>query len=317
MRVGPAVRLYRFIFASLILLCMSSACAHQPEFPVWFDAFHRVPVRSVLVHGYRMAYLDTGGSGPPVVLLHGFGGSMWQWEYQHDALGQDHRVLIVDLIGAGHSDKPDIAYAPDEMIGLLCEFLDQVQVDRASFVGNSMGAGLAIGMALTHPDRVDRLILIAGLPDHVRDRLTNRLIKGLIDTPLPAWVLRAASWFTGRGTTARMLRQFVHDRTLITPSVIDRSYRNRKDWNIIPPLLAIARGVPLWEAGFATRLGEIRHPTLILWGDHDEVFPPDVGKRVQETISHARLVIIPDAGHIPQWERPQIVNPLLLQFLAP
>ncbi len=74
-----------------------------------FDAIERMPVHTVLVHGQQIAYLDVG-SGPPIILIHGFGGSMWQWEYQQHALSQHFRVLTLDLPGAGLSDKPAIDY---------------------------------------------------------------------------------------------------------------------------------------------------------------------------------------------------------------
>ena len=122
-----------------------------------------MPIHTVLVHDQRIAYLDVG-AGPPVILIHGFGGSMWQWEYQQHALSQHFRVLTLDLPGAGLSDKPEIDYRPDQMLDFFVGFMEAVKIPQATLVGNSMGAGLAIGMALTHPARVAKLVLIDGLP---------------------------------------------------------------------------------------------------------------------------------------------------------
>ena len=118
-----------------------------------------MPIRTVLVHDQRIAYLDVG-TGPPIILIHGFGGSMWQWEYQQHTLSQHFRVLTLDLPGAGLSDKPEIDYRPDQMLDFFVGFMDAVKIPQATLVGNSMGAGLAIGMALTHPTRVAKLVLI-------------------------------------------------------------------------------------------------------------------------------------------------------------
>ncbi len=86
---------------------------------------------------------------------------------------------------------------------------------------------------------------------------------------------------------------------------------------MITPLLALRASLPLWEQQFATRLTEVRHPTLILWGERDRLFPPQVGRDLQALIPRSRLILIPNAGHIPQWEQPQTVNRLITEFLHP
>lgn len=287
-----------------------------PEIPTWFDSIQRMPVRTVMVDGQRIAYLDAG-SGPPVILLHGFGGALWQWEYQQAALSASHRVITLDLLGAGWSDKPDIEYTPDQILESFHGFMDAVGVQRASLVGNSMGAGVAMGMALTYPERVDRLVLIAGLPDRVRDKVTSPLIKRALESRVPVWLAALGNWVAGRSLTRAVLREMVHDERLLTPAVIERSYRNRKRAGLVGPLLAMAGSLPLWEEGFAKRLGDIRHPTLILWGAEDKVFPPQVGKEMHATMPASSFMLIPESGHIPQWERPWQVNLILLQFLQP
>ena len=299
------------LFALLLNACMT-----DPDIPPWFDSFQRLPVKTVLVRGHRIAYLDVG-QGPPVVLIHGFGGSMWQWEYQQASLSATHRVLTPDLLGSGLSDKPDIAYTPTDFIEFFTGFLDTVGIERATLVGNSMGAGLAIGMALTHPDRVDRLVLIGGFPDHVREKLTSPLIQRALDTWAPVWLVRLGNWLAGRGVTETVLREIVHDPSLLTPMVIERSYQNRRRPGFIPPIMAQAGSVSLWEEGFAKRLGEVSRPTLILWGAEDKVFPPSVGRELHGKIAGSTFTVIPNAGHMPQWEKPDIVNPLLLKFLQP
>ena len=242
---------------------------------------------------------------------------MWQWEYQQAELSARHRVITPDLIGSGLSDKPDIDYRPDRLLSFLRGFLDELHIERASLVGNSMGAGLAIAFALTYPDRVDRLVLISGLPNGVRDKLASPLIKRGLDRWAPDWLILAGGYFTGRGVTRRVLDEIIYDKGLITPAVLERSHRNRKRPGMLKPVLRTADSLPLWEAGFARRFGEIRQPVLIVWGTEDKLFPPHVGEEMQRQIPGSRLEIVPNAGHIPMWERPDIVNPLLSDFLKP
>ncbi len=303
-------------FLGLILLgMMASGCAAPPEIPPWFDSFERLPVHTVRVGNHRIAYLDEG-HGPPVVLIHGFGGSMWQWEYQQRALSTQFRVITLDLLGAGFSDKPEIEYRPDELVAFFTGFLDALSVERASLVGNSMGAGLAIGMALASPKRVDRLVLISGLPAHVEENLTSPIVKRALGKHVPLWLAQLGNWLVGARIGEAVLKEIVYDHSKLTPAVLDRSHRNRQRPGLLGPLLAMGRTVPHWEHGYARRLSEITQPTLILWGDQDRVFPFATGETLHATIPGSRFERIRQAGHIPQWEAPDQVNPLLIEFLV-
>jgi pimeloyl-ACP methyl ester carboxylesterase len=315
--LGRVCRQPQVAFFIFTILChFLAACSSPSSIPAQFDAIERMPVHTVLVHDQRIAYLDVG-TGPPVILIHGFGGSMWQWEYQQHDLSQHFRVLTLDLPGAGLSDKPDIDYQPDQMLDFLVGFMDAVNISQTTLVGNSMGAGLAIGMALTHPARVDKLVLIGGLPQHVMEKLTSPSIRRALETRAPSWLVSFGNMLFGGLMIESVLREIVHDPALLTPAVIERSNRNRQRPGLMKPIMAVRENLPLWESGFAMRLGEITHPTLVLWGEEDRVFPVAVGKELHQTIQGSEFIRIPLAGHIPQWERPEVVNQTLITFIHP
>ena len=293
-----------------------TACSSPSSIPTQFDAIERMPVRTVLVHGQRIAYLDVG-AGPPVILIHGFGGSMWQWEYQQHQLSQHFRILTLDLPGAGLSDKPDIDYRPDQMLDFFVGFMDAAKIPQATLVGNSMGAGLAIGMALTHPTRVEKLVLVDGLPQSVMEKLTSPSVRRALESSAPSWLVSFGNTLFGGLMIESVLQEIVHDPALLTPAVLERSNRNRQLPGLIKPIMAVRENLPLWESGFATRLGTITHPTLVLWGEEDRVFPIAVGEELHHTIKGSRFIRIPKAGHIPQWERPDVVNQTLITFIRP
>jgi len=282
--------------------------------PPHFEAFERFPIHTTQVKGEHLAYLDVG-EGRPVIVIHGFGGSMWQWEHQQVPLSSAFRLLTPDLIGSGLSAKPDIEYRPDEMLDYFVAFMDALNIQRAALVGNSMGAGLAIGMALEHPDRVSKLVLIDGFPAHVRERLTSPSIQRALDTPAPSWLASLGNWLFGGLMIESVLKEMVHDPALLTPAVVERSNRNRQRPGVMRPLMTARGTLPLWETGYAKRIGQIRHPTLIVWGEEDRVFPIAVGEELHRTITGSSLVRIPNAGHIPQWEQPDLVNPAMIDFL--
>ncbi len=307
------------------MLCLVSylmtACAPPSQIPPYFETLgrtpiERIPIKTVLIHDQRIAYLDIG-TGPPVILIHGFGGSMWQWEHQQHALSQHFRTLTLDLPGSGLSDKPDIDYLPDQMLDFCIGFMDALQIPQATLVGNSMGAGLAIGMTLTHPTRVDKLVLISGLPSHVLAKLTSRSFRQALESRAPTWLISFGNWLFGWLVTESVLKEIVHDHNLLTPDVIERSNRNRRRPGIIKPIMAVRNALPSWEADFAPHLSAITHPTMIIWGNYDRVFPLAVGEELHHRIRGSTFVRIPDAGHMPQWERPDLVNRPLIAYIQP
>lgn len=304
------------LLTTFLLSATMTACTSPEAIPPQFDAIERIPIHTVFVHGQKIAYLDVG-QGDPVILIHGFGGSMWQWEQQQTALARHVRVITPDLLGSGLSDKPDIDYRPDQMLEFFVGLMDALHLPQATLVGNSMGAGLAIGMALTHPTRVSKLILIDGLPQHVMDKLTSPSVRRALESSAPSWLVSFGNWLFGRLVIESVLKELVYDPALLTPAVIERSNRNRQRPGLIAPLMTVRENLPLWESGFAKRLGEIAQPTLIIWGEEDRVFPLTVGEELQRTIKGARLVRIPKAGHIPQWEQPAISNEAMIEFIQP
>ncbi|HXV68597.1 MAG TPA: alpha/beta fold hydrolase [Nitrospira sp.] len=318
--IAPRIHLSRSsLYPSLLTFCLVLhavvGCTSPSSIPAQFDAVERIPIKTVRVQDQRIAYLDVG-AGPPVILIHGFGGSMWQWEYQQRALSQHFRILTPDLPGAGLSDKPDIEYRPDQMLAFFTGFMDALEVQEATLVGNSMGAGLAIGMALEHPEKVAKLVLIDGLPPQVMEKLTSPTIRRALETRLPVWMVSLGNRLFGGMMTGSILKEIVHDPALLTPAVIDRSNRNRQRPGLIKPILALRDNLPRWESDFALRIGTLTHPTLIIWGEQDRVFPIAVGDALHRSIKRSLFAPIPNAGHIPQWERPDLVNQRLIEFIG-
>ena len=240
---------------------------------------------------------------------------MWQWEYQQAALSARHRVVTLDLLGSGLSDKPAIDYSPDTLIEYLRGFMHELELERATLVGNSMGAGLAMALALTDPEKVTRLVLISGLPPRVEETLASPIMKRAVDLRVPVWLAEFGGWLFGTRPTEKILKEIVFDQTLLTPAVMERSNRNRRAPGFIRPLMSLRDHLPQWESRFAPRLNTINHSTLILWGEEDRLFPPQVGHDIHRLIPGSTLHLIPKAGHIPQWERPDIVNGFILSFL--
>lgn len=194
--------------------------------------------------------------------------------------------------------------------------MDNLGLERATLVGNSLGAGLALGMALRYPARVGRLILISGFPANISQTLTSDHYKRLINHRPPIWLAKVGNWLWGRWLTQMTLEEIIYNQELVTSSIIERSYQNRQNSDIINPLFSLLDHLNEWEEEFGPRLDHVHHSALIIWGSKDRLFPPTVGKDLHQTISHSSFHVIQEAGHIPQWEKPNQVNALIGTFLT-
>lgn len=275
--------------------------------------FDRYPPQTILVNQCRTVYIRHG-EGPPLVLLHGYAGSIWNWEHQIETLGRRFTLFIPDLIGQGLSDKPRVDYTPAFHADWLRGFLDAVGIGSASLIGHSMGAGLALILALTEPDRVRRLVLISGFPRGVLDHIGRSHLRRLYQ--FRSGLLFGLGYhLLGRRAFRKLLGGLVWDRNLVTADVVERAVRLRKDWGKARPLWSTLTHIESWENDYAPRLNAVATPTLIIWGSDDRFVPLAAGQTLHRMISHSRLSILAQAGHLPMWERPDDVNRLITDFL--
>ncbi len=290
-------------------------CTTTPTLPPLIESIQRIPLQTINIDGHQIAYLDTG-QGAPLLLLHGFGGAIWNWEHQQLALSSHYRVITVDLLGSGMSAKPDIAYSPSMLTSFFINFMNALGIEKATLVGNSMGAGLAMATALTEPHRVQALVLISGFPPTFKGSIHSPRYKRFLEHRPPLWMAKIGNWMAGRWATQKVLEEILYDVTLLTPTVIERSYRNRMKTDVLTPLYSLMEHMEEWELQYGAHLQDIEQPTLILWGEEDQVFRPTVGQHLQELLPRTTWHLIPKAGHFLQWEKPELVNTAIQKFLA-
>ena len=269
--------------------------------------------RLVRIEEGTIAYVVTG-EGPPLILLHGFGGEIWMWEKQIAALSKRYRLYIPDLLGYGYSDRPKVDYTPSLFIDMIRQFMERLGVSRAGLIGNSMGGGIAWAFALAYPERVDKLVLIDSIPPQVIPAVRNPLFRWFLairHVPLLPYVAVA---LRTRHMVRIALTQVVYDDRLITDEVVERQYRTSR---IAGTARVIASTVRHTDevARYADALTSLPTPTLIIWGEKDELFPVEVGKQLHASIRNSRLVVIKDSGHMPMWETPDETNRTILEFL--
>ena len=311
---GRSRLLFLPFFMAVLGCLITLGCSSPTPLPSMIELIQRVPYQITTVNKHRMAYLDVG-QGPPLILIHGFGGSMWNWEYQYSVLAHTHRVIIPDLLGSGLSDKPENAYTPETLVEVFRQFMDSLNIPQATLIGNSMGAGLAMAMALDYPERVKQLVLISGFPAQVETSIASRHYQRFLYHRPPLWLAKFGNWIAGRRATEQLLKEIVYNPELISPTVIERSFHNRQRGGFLAPLYSLLDNIQNWEKHYGNRLQKVSHQVLLLWGDHDRVFPLEVGERVKKQLPHVEWHVIPEAGHLAQWEQPAIVNQFILSFL--
>jgi pimeloyl-ACP methyl ester carboxylesterase len=261
--------------------------------------------KDITVLGFKLHYLEAG-RGAPVVLLHGLGGDGSRWGPNIEPLAKDFHVFALDQIGFGESDKPLANYHTGMLAEFLAGFLKAAGVPKASLVGNSMGAGVALYTAVHYPEMVDRIVLADGGG--------YRQAAGAAQAPPTAEALhrRQIQNSVTRDETREFFRILFHDKSLVTEKMVDEQLTLR--------LRAAFTITKMQEGGERGSLSEqevrgVKAPTLVLWGRYDELANPAGADRLEKAIPGARKVIIDNCGHMPQLERADEFNRIVRDFL--
>jgi pimeloyl-ACP methyl ester carboxylesterase len=274
-------------------------------------------IRDVNAGKQRISTL-TMGSGPDVLLLHGLGGTRASLFETAAALSRRYTVHAPDLPGFGSSGKParggyNAAWYAESILGLM----DALAIDRAHLVGNSMGGRIAIEVGLTAPDRVGGLGLLCPAVAWLR-----RGFHPIVRLLRPEFGLLPHAFH--RAVVASQFWSMFCDRDAIDPAVgdlmVDEFRRIYQSAGARFAFLASARNIyleaPYGRNGFYTRLAELVPPALFIWGTHDPLIPAGFGRHVRKALPGAEQVVLDACGHVPQVERPEETNDLLMRFFA-
>jgi pimeloyl-ACP methyl ester carboxylesterase len=256
-----------------------------------------IEVRGQLVH-----LRDEGRRDDPLplVLIHGTSASLHTWEGWAKALSAQHRVISFDLPGFGLSGPSASAdYRGDRYARFVLDLMDQLQVQRFAVAGNSLGGEVAWRTAWLAPERVARLILVdAAGPDFKSDSVPIGFLMARV--PL---LNRLGEWMLPRPLVVASLRNVYGDPSRISEDLVDRYHQlalregNRRA--LVQRLQQNLRGQD------AERIGQLKLPTLILWGGRDRLIPPSVAGQFQRDIAGSELVVFDVLGHVPHEEDPQ------------
>jgi len=268
------------------------------------------------LHGERIAYLDEG-SGEAIVLLHGLAGSSETWRSLIGPLSRKYRVVAPDLLGHGNSTKPRTDYSLGALSVLIRDVLDELGITRATFVGHSLGGGIAMQFVYQHPDYVQRLVLInsGGLGPDVGMLLRLASLPGA-ELVLP---IIAAKRLLAPGERVWSL---MRKAGIESPRGQEmwRHYRSLSDGPTRQAFLRTVRGVIDHRGQAVSALNRLNtrmdFPVMAIWGDRDAMIPVAHAYAAQQIRPDVRVEVLTDVGHFPHAERPAEVAELIDDFIT-
>lgn len=266
----------------------------------------------------RLAYVDQGQGEEPLIFIHGLGSYLPAWKKNLPELSQRYRCIALDLPGYGKSSKGLYPFTMEFYADVIAEFMDKLHLTSATIVGHSMGGQIAMVMALKYPHKVRRLILVStagfeqfseGEKEWFKEVVTPDFVKNTPVQQIRANVV--ANFYNMPGDAEFMIT----DRIAL-----------REAGDFIYYCYTVAQSVkgmvdqPVYEL-----LERIQQPVLILFGENDNLIPNPIlhGGRTrgiarigQERIPNSKLVLIPRCGHFLQFEKPEVFNKAVMDFMG-
>jgi pimeloyl-ACP methyl ester carboxylesterase len=297
---------WRSVYAVLFLLIVAGATFYHR--PLW--VFHQVQFlrlriagvesRKIIIDGHKIHYYVRGPvSGAPIVLVHGLGGRAEDWVNLAPFLEKaGYRVYTPDLLGFGQSEEPaDANYSISGQAKVVEEFFDAMGLKQADLAGWSMGGWIAQKVAVDHPDRVRRLVLLdsAGLrmPPDWDTRLFTPVTPDELNQ-LDALLMPHAPTLPG----------------FLTMDILRTSARS--SWVVKRALASMLTAADVTDS----QLPSLKMPVLILWGDMDRITPLSEGRAIHALIPQSRLEIAPGCGHLAPEQCTALYGPELVRFLG-
>ncbi len=270
------------------------------------------PSKKVRILGVDVHFVEAG-NGPPILFLHGLGGSWRDWSANLPAFAANYRVIAMDFPGFGESDKPEVQYSIEWLTDVVEKFLQEQEIDRVNLVGHSMGAVVALDVASRPQSRVKKLVITdaVGIGDK-SEFLAYAMSKKIMGAD--------TEWEPLENFLKNQFQAMADD--LIKrqkPQAVRDFFESLKMPITGKPLLSITPAgqmtLSIIDFDIRPKLASILQPTLILWGAKDPLASPQDASFLQTKIHSSAMILFPDSGHSPMMEHPSLFNQELGKFL--
>lgn len=266
-------------------------------------------------HGLIRYWESSPHQGTPIVLIHGYGGLIEHWWRIMRPLAQHHTIYALDLYGFGYSSRLRVEPSKEVWADEVADLISKVLPDPAVVVGHSMGGVIAAQVARDYPDFVRGLVLVdsTGIKESEGNSSPiERIIVGAIRAPILGEML--SGLLSNKESIRQSLLSAYHRKDRVTPALIESFSRPLRQPGRVNSYLAASRAFERLMLNIQP--GEVRAPTLILWGAEDIPLPPYQASLIkQRMFPDADIHIIPDAGHCPFDETPEEFCTILLDWM--
>lgn len=301
-------------FATLIsfLSAISGCAVYDNSRPGW-EEYSKVPQSSA--QDVMRLHFAVQGEGKPVILIHGFAANLFSWRHLVSELAQTHKVYLIDLKGFGESPKPDDdAYSVYDQAQLILDFIQREKLSDITLVGHSYGGGVALVTALHLLEQRTASLHKMVLIDNIAYPQETPFFMDMLATPFLGRLL--ANVLPVNFQVRNVLEKAYYNDSLITEKIVSAYASPLRSNGAIDALVSTARQVfPSDLDQLSKRYSDIHIPTQIIWGQYDEIISPAIAEKLHHNIQHSSLNIIPDCGHIPHEECPELTIPLILRFI--
>lgn len=281
------------------------------------DLDYGYPIKMVKVKNINIATIDEGKSQKVLLLIHGLGSNAKAWIKNIPKWSKEYRVIAVDLPGYFKSDKDYYEYSMEFYARVLTDLLSKLNIEKATFIGHSMGGQIALVTALEYPSRVENLVLVspAGF-----EKFTIGEGEWMINAVTPEFVKA-----TGIRNIAVNLKSNFYNAPADAEFMITDRIAVRKAKGFDDYCYAVSKNVrAMIDSPVYDRLEEIKQPTLIIFGQNDKLIPnaylhggwtKDIAKIGNDKIPNSTLFMVPECGHFAQFEKADKVNEAIIKFL--
>lgn len=286
---------------------------YQNPMQVWPDLQKHARTVTLVRSGLQLHVYEAGSPDlPTALLIHGLGDEADTWRHVIAPLATRFHVVALDLPGFGRSDKSSRSYTASFLCNTVLELLDTLSIAQAKLIGSSLGAVLSQFIGLEHAERVSGLVLIDGTLLAHKQPLNLTTLLFLVPG-VGEWLytrLRKnpqAAFETLRSYYADLDALPEKDRDFLFQRVNERVWSDDQRRAYFSVLRNLAGWVTRQQRGLAARLARLQVPTLVVWGEQDQVMPVDNARALVDVQPSAKLVVLPGVGHLPQQESPDAV----------
>ena len=264
------------------------------------------------IEGMNVHYTDEGPKQDsiPIVLIHGTGSSLHTFNDWSKTLIKTRRVIRMDLPGYGLTGPfPSRDYSMDSYVAFIEEFLNELNIHTCVLGGNSLGGGISWRYTLKHPNKIEKLILIdaSGYPT---ESVSRPLAFQLAEIPI---LKNAFTYITPRSVATSSIENVYADKSKVTEELVDRYFEltlREGNRQAFVDRLAVEHQSDAYK-----QIPSIRQPTLIIWGDQDQLIPVEMAHNFHRDLTKSTLIVLKNVGHVPMEEAPKTSLEALLSFL--